>query len=136
MIDRSFLICSIYTLLPEDKIFQSLEYRYGLDLTLVNNGYLYNKLIYSNSFYSVINKINMRKFAYNLVEPILVENYLISALITKNEKLTYQTTNFKRYLKKFRYNYYMYFCRYGKNLITDKEINSFAVESLFLLTGI
>ena len=81
----------------------------------------------------------MRQFAYNLLEPFRTTEPLVSNPLTKSESLDDQTILLQKYLRKFNYIYNRYFLTKNDNYNlspTDKEINYFAIKSLFLLIGI
>ena len=135
----NFLICTLYTLLAEDKIFKDLNMGDNIYLRATKNTLLSNKIKNFNDFYSLINNLTIRRFAYILIRPILLEKYEISAYTMKNVELREDTILLKKYLVKFRFNYNRYFVyniEQDNNLMASKEINSLAIESLFFLTGI
>ena len=69
--------------------------------------------------------------AHNLLKPILLQP---NGLQKNNDNKTL----LQRYLKKFKYLYRRYFCKYTKQnqFITDKDLNYFAIQTLFLIVGV
>ena len=132
----NFLICTLYTLASEDKNFKSLNLKYAICLDKKNNVSFYKTI---QNFRNSINNVSIRRFAFILVTPILTKNSSSSLLTSKDQDFINQTKLLKKYLKKFRHNYNRYFffkSEYYDRLPLNKEINSQAIEYLFLLAGI
>ena len=132
----NYIICSLYTLLPENKIFKTLNLNCDFYQGINSNEYYCIKLKFFLELPSLKNNPSIRKLAYYLLIPILTEGSYISRV---DKELLTHTVLLKKYLKKFRYNYTRHFCQNHGSIVTfpsEKEINSSAIESLFLLTGI
>ena len=123
--------------MPEAKSFRDLNLQYDILVSPSQNDYFDYKMENFSDLYKLINNLSIRRFTYTLLEPILKEEYTESSINIKNNNLLNEIILLKKYLKRFNYNYRRYFCdKYYNNLPPDKEINSYAIESLFLLTGI
>jgi len=132
----SFLICTLLTLAPTDKFFQKINLK--RDILLGGEKYDYI-LTNFESFYACLNKVSVRRFAYILIRPILFEKEIYSQEMNVKKEFYSQALLLKKYLKKFKflYKYYFFLDEGNINLnLTDKEINLFAISSLFLLVGI
>ena len=117
-VPKIFLICCLFTLQPENKVFKEFVFKRDLSLVLEAE-YIINKP--------------------ELVD--LIKNFLIKPLIIRKNtaKFKDEITFLKYYLKRFKY----FYCKYGAQEIgncntqfTVKEINFYAVLSLAIILGI
>ena len=138
-IEVDFLICSLFTLLSNTKLFQSLDLTNEVYLSINGENYL---LIEQNKFdtlYTSLNKRYIRQLAYKLINPLLKETSSLTH--NKQDKDTSATKSilFKKYLIKFSFLYKRYFFQKNENynLVPEtKEINTLATKALFLLVGV
>jgi hypothetical protein len=136
------LICTLYTILEDNSIFKNVNIKHNIFLNKKNpekpipNSKIFQEL------YILVNRLSLRKFAYLLIKPLLIStnSSLFSNIaktdIQKNES---ETTLLKKYLQRFQYNYRRYFLYQNgnyENPPTNKEINTYAIKTLFLLAGI
>ena len=136
------LICTLYTILEDNSIFKNVNIKHNNFLNKKNpkkpipNSKIFQEL------YILVNRLSLRKFAYLLIKPLLIStnSSLFSNIaktdIQKNES---ETTLLKKYLQRFQYNYRRYFLYQNgnyENPPTNKEINTYAIKTLFLLAGI
>lgn len=132
-----FLLCSLYTLYGNHEIFKKLNLRTDLDLDIKNSFELKGKNLYQLE--SLLSQTALKQFILYLLTPFLTLNDDLNDATKLLKRDSYQITLLKKYMRKFRRNYKRYFFyqngNYG-NLPTDKEMNIYAIESLFLLTGI
>ena len=135
----SFLICSLYTLVPGDNNFKYFSFEQDIILNMTNNSSFHREVKKIYEMYHLLNNVSIRRFTYFLVKPILNEEYLNKSFFNNGEEVNEQTIFLKKYLKKFKYNYRRHF--YYKNgshhdFPTNKEMNTYAIEYLFLLTSV
>jgi len=126
-VNLSFLLCSVFTLLPEATFFrqfvlkkQVAHVRSGRDYFILHDSDIL-------SLYPELNNVSLRRFAFILLDPLLrngpCENFTLLV----------------QFLKKFKYNYKRYFLIKNKNYSnppTSREINTSAIKTLYLLSGI
>ena len=139
LLDTNLLICSLFTLVPNDKLFKELnitKYYYstetGKKLVLVDLGYL-------NNFFLLLNKPLIRQLVYNIVQPLLKEVTYSKACSANIKNNSFDHKALKNYLKKFKYYYKLFFLEnsfFIKSQMTEKEINFLAIKLLFILIGI
>ena len=139
-INSSLLICSLYTIAENNKIFKELNLKNDVYLSMLDSDHFSTNSKNFTDFYKLLNKPSLRRFAYSLIKPLLKENYLI---FSYNKNVTREvfdeTTSLKKYLRKFKHNYCRFFFNQNVSyeyLNTDKNIDTHAVELLFLITGI
>ena len=123
----SFLLCSVFTLLPEASFFtqfvlkkQVAHVRSGRDYFILDDSDILR-------LYPALNNVSLRRFAFSLLDPLIQNGS------HKNSTLLVQ------FLKKFRYNYKRYFLLKNKNYSkppTNLQINTSAIKTLYLLSGI
>jgi hypothetical protein len=139
-INLNYLLCGLYTLSGNHRFFKKLNFTSHIYIDKNEIDDFYSGNIYD--FYTLLDKSTSRRFAFQLIKPFLKKNYLIKTSHIENKIVNIDTIQetilLKRYLKKFKYNYYRYFfCKNVKlNSPTSKEVNMAAIELLFLLLGI
>ena len=126
VISLESLICSLYTLFGNHEVFKKINLSSDLYLNLKNIDYFSNsqRIENLNEMKNLFNNSSLKQFAFYLTLNIGLDN---------------ETNLLKKYLRKFKRNYKCYFFYQNGtyvNLPTDKEINLYAIDSLFLLTGI
>ena len=136
------LLCTLYTILEDNSIFKNVNIKHNIFLNKKNpkkptpNSKIFQEL------YILVNRLSLRKFAYLLIKPLLIStnsslfSNIVKTDIQKNES---ETTLLKKYLQRFQYNYRRYFLYQNgnyENTPTNKEINTYAIKTLFLLAGI
>lgn len=126
-IKLSFILCSVFTLLPYDSIFITFALKNHVSHNLSGQDFIFTTKSNISDLYYLINKLNLRQYAYVLLEPMFRNT------TEGNFELLTQ------YLKKFRYNYRVYFLPQIKDYShrsTDYEINTFAIQTLYVLAGL
>ncbi len=137
-VDIDLILCSLFTLTPSNKLFKNINFKNDI-YCLNGESYLLSNKENFKDLYNLLNESYLRQFAYNLLEPFRTNRNLVTNPLTKCESLDDQTILLKKYLRKFNYIYNHYFLTKSGNynlLPTEKEINYFALKSLFLLMGI
>ena len=138
-----FLICgiyTIYTLVPNNIHFKSMNV--NSNFLLDSDEHICASLKQENfsPFYKLLNKVSLRQFSYILISPLLQEkSYFCQESLPESVMIYWEIILLKNYLKKFKLIYKRYFLRYICNLNkmpTDKEINYFAIASLFMIVGV
>jgi hypothetical protein len=137
------LVCSLYTLFENHKIFGKLNLKNDifLDICYENRFFVQSKNFHE--LYDLLNDASLRRFSYHLLKPLINKNYFlftynIQNIVVNKENYT-EKIFLKKYLRKFNYNYRKYFLVENiniENTPTDREINTNAIEILFLLAGI
>lgn len=135
----NYLLCSLYTLVSEDILFKGLNLKYDTP-DKVNHRFYFSTKSTLLPFFKLINKESIRSFAYILIRPFLSSpDYNVITSSPSYEELITQTSQLKKYMRKYRYNYIRYFLNESEDenhKLTRKEINVIAIEALFLLTSI
>ena len=120
-----FLSCALFTITPQAPYYKCMG-----DFTTTQNGfYTIHDPTFFN-FYVELNNHSTRRIAKKILQPLLE---------TTTSRNFCKTSRIKRYLKKFKRNYYGYFSknvRVEKNPISSKALNTNAIEALFLLAGL
>ena len=134
----SSIICSLYTLSESQEVLTILNLQSGISPNIKNDGSFSDDFL---TFYKLINNPVIRGFSYYLIKPILGKKYvsLLSRNIAIKKIICKNTIPLKKYLRKFRYNYCRYFFSQNENFDnypTEKEMNMYAIKSLFFLAGI
>lgn len=127
-IDLNYLICSLYTLSEYHILFKELNLKNTMFLN-TNDDENYIETI--GKLYKLLNSSSLRRFSIILLNPILQKSNL--------NEISNETALLKKYLRKFKYNYFKYFYRQYENVgraPTPKEINIYSLKVLFLLAGI
>jgi len=128
-----FLLCSLLTLTPNEKIFKTINLKKGNYRNLYELNYM---MASETNLYAVLNKRSLRQLVYTILGPFLLIEDISNT--TKKDSFT-KTVLLKKYLKKFRYTYYRYF-QSGNNenyqILTNKELNNLAIRSLFTILGV
>jgi|TARA_B110000261_G_scaffold105262_1_gene118154 hypothetical protein len=135
------LICTLYTLSEENNVFKYVNLKNSIFFHKINSKRPLVNLGIFQEFYILINKPSLRKFAYLLLKPLLVstDSRMIFNIEEENLNNNNEIILLKRYLRKFQYNYRRYFLYQNgddENLPTCKEMNTYAIKTLFLLAGI
>ena len=137
-VEIDIILCSLFTLTPTHKFFRNINFKNDLYL-IKGESYLLSNKEKFKELYNLLNESYLRQLAYDLLEPFITKQHLLPEQQKRNESLYEQTALLKKYLRRFNFIYNRYFltknCNYNL-LPTDKEINFFAIKSLFLLTGI
>ena len=132
----SSLICSLLVFVPTDELFKKLDLKKDIYWGLKNKSFALKNVEY---FYPLLNKISIRRFSYNLIKPVISKQLPDSDIKKTKNNFNNETILLQKYLKKFKVFYKQYFLINEDNtnrLLTDKDINSLALESLFILSGI
>ena len=139
-LEINFLMCSFYTLSKNHESFKKLDLKNGLYLEINKNINSSTNIEIAFPLYNLINQSALQEFAIILLAPFLNIKQLPLSIIINNRKKTGKLYNetllLKKYLRKFKYNYHRHFFCQNKNFNTDKEINMYAIKSLFLIAGI
>ena len=131
IINPSPLICCLYTLANRNKF---LKENFKKDIFLHVNSkkdHFSADVKQLGELYKILNNLSLRRFAYRLIKPLVSKNNV--------EDISDETALLKKYLRKFKYNYRLYFFHQNDNYElspTDKEINMSAIKSLFFIVGI
>tara|TARA_B100000497_G_C7643254_1_gene386783 strand:+ start:342 stop:755 length:414 start_codon:yes stop_codon:yes gene_type:complete len=126
-IKLSFILCSVFTLLPYDSIFITFALKNRLSHNLSGQDFIFYTKSTISDLHDLINKLNLRQYTY----------FLLEAIFRNTTEGNFELLT--QYLKKFRYNYRVYFLPQIKNysnLSTDYEINTFAIQTLYVLAGL
>jgi len=137
-VDIDIILCSLFTLTPSNKLFKNINLKNDL-YRLNGESYLLSNKENFKELYDLLNESYLRQLAYDLLEPFITKKHLLPEPQRRSESLYEQTTLLKKYLRRFNYIYNRYFLTKNGNynlLPNDKEINFFAIKSLFLLAGI
>ena len=137
------LICSLYTLCEQHKIFLKINLKTDIFLDINNGDRFYTEAKIFPELDCLVNQPSLRRFSYHLLKPILNSAdfeflYKVENKIVRKE-IYNETILLKKYLQKFNYNYRRYFIYQSSNpesTPTDKEMNVYAIKILFLLVGI
>jgi hypothetical protein len=131
IINSNSLICCLYTLSNRKK---NLKRNLKKDIYLHTNSkrnYFLADLKQLDELSKLLNNLALRRFAYRLIKPLVNKTNIYD--------ICDETILLKKYLRKFKYNYHLYFFCQNVNhefWSTDKEINMSAIKSLFFLVGI
>ena len=142
-VNLSTLLCGLYTLSENDQFFKKISLKTDIFININNNDYFSPKVENCYEFTKLLNKASLRRFSYSLLKPILTENYIKHPFTTKNNEWAKDWYSeiilLKQYIRKFKYNYRAYFVKQGENfynVLSDKELNTYGLHTLFLLSGI
>ena len=142
VVNLDYLICSLYTLYGSHKVFKKLNLKNDLYFTNENIEYFSNFKRVENLYEleSLLNKPSLKQFAFYLLAPFLnLNSFFNNEAKFFNDEVDKQIILLKKYLRKFNRNYKRYFFYQNgtyTTLPTNKEINTYGIESLFLLTGL
>ena len=133
-----FLICTLLVLAPTSETFRRLNFQTHFYISIKEQTFILNNL---EDVESVLNLVALRRFSYNLLKPIVYDRLILPDFIDNESKkdLEENTVLLQKFLDKYRFFFKHYFLLDENNKdmeIKDKKINSFAMESLFLLVGI
>jgi len=137
-VDIDILLCSLFTLTPSNKLFKHINLKKDL-YRLNGESYLLSNKENFKELYNLLNESYLRQLAYDLLEPFITRKHLLPESQKRSESLSEQIALLKKYLRRFNYIYNRYFLTKDGNynlLPKNKEINFFAIKSLFLLAGI
>ena len=141
-INFGLLICTLYTIVEDNNIFKNVSIKSDIFLNIKKREQLTTNREILQELCTLINKSSLRKFAYLLIKPILTSTNS-STTFNTTEKNVQKNENekilLKKYLRRFQYNYRRYFLyknRDYENSPANKEINTYAIKTLFLLAGI
>lgn len=135
-IELSFLICSLYTLYQNNRLFKNLNLKTDLYLSLNSRDHLSNKEQTFSDLYDLLNNKSLRRFVFKLLKPVFKKECFSN---TKNKISKEEEILLKKYLNRFKHNYYHYFFYQNNNFnnaLKEKEINLYAIKVLFLIVGI
>ena len=124
------LICSLYTLAPNDDLFKVLnlsKMKNDVDLYLPNFE-IYNKLL------TLCNKKFIKKLAFNIAQPLLQKDLTQRQLEQRNQKIRL----LKQYLQRYKHTYYRFFSTTKYTNVpkkTKQELNILAIQALFIIIG-
>ena len=130
-VDLSYLICSLYTLSEYNILFKELNLKNTIFLNINNEENNLNYIEDIDKLYKLLNSSSLRRFSIILLNPLLQKSNL--------NEISNETALLKKYLRKFKYNYFKYFYRKYENIghsPTSKEVNTYSLKILFLLAGI
>ena len=139
-IHTHFLLCSLFTLEPNNDSFKRINLRHNFSLSpIINNKKnlfitLYNER-HIKDYHNLLNRYSIRQIAYTLLKPILFQPKTVKG----NLKIYHSDViTLKQYLKKYKYFYTRYFCTQSNENgpLSNKELNYFAIHSLFLILGV
>lgn len=134
-LNRNLLLCSFLTISPNIILSEELK----THLTTSEKNYPVPEYYTLEYLSLLLNKPEIRELSYRIVKPLIYR-------VPKTDSTSMNLQNFetdqlliKQYLKKFNYTYKNFFnkkqsVKYKGN--SEKELNSFAIESLFLIIGI
>ena len=109
-----------------------------IDIKNTNRAFFYKCNF--QDLYPLLNKQSIKQFAFILIKPLLKRDWHLLNFCENNQITTSEEVMLlKKYMQKFNQNYYRYFFYQHENyekLPTKKEINTHAIETLFLLAGI
>lgn len=139
-IHTHFLLCGLFTLGPNNNSFKKINLSHNFSLASRENNKknLFITLYHERSakdYHNLLNRSSIRQIAYTLLKPILFQPKTVKG----NLKIyPSDLTTLKQYLKKYKYFYTRYFCtQLNENeTLSDKELNYFAIHSLFLILGV
>lgn len=142
-INKTYLICSLYTLCGNHKVFRKFNLKNDTYINIKNFNCLSYNVKKFYGFSALINKSSLKELSFGLLKPFLTSSDILTDLnfdIKKALPTFYdETILLRKYLLKFNHNYRKYFFYQNGNFVnlpTNKEINMYAIESLFLLAGI
>jgi hypothetical protein len=134
-LNRNLLLCSFLTISPNIILSEELK----THLTTNEKNYPVPEYYTLEYLSLLLNKPEIRQLSYRIVKPLI-------SRVPKTNSTSMNLQNFetdqlliKQYLKKFNYTYKNFFnkkqsVKYKGN--SEKELNSFAIKSLFLIIGI
>ena len=131
------LLCSLYTLSGSHKVFKKLDLKNDLHLDI--KCFYKSKNNNFSELKNLLSKSALKQFALYLLVPVLDLNGGLNETTKNFNNDSYQIILLKKYMRKFQRNYRRYFFYQNGDYIilpTNKEINMYAIESLFLLAGI
>ena len=138
-----YLFCSLYTLSENHIVFKKINFKNEFFLNLNNDDYFFINEENFLELYKSLNRKSLRILSYRLIRPLLNPRSLRFFYDVENNSVTKEMDSeiilLKNYLRKFKYNFRRsFFYQNGNynNFPADKELNEFAIQLLFLLTGI
>ena len=137
------LTCCLYTLSENHTVFKKFKVKNDVLLNRYKKDYLFSNKESLQELFDLLNNSSLRKFAFRLLKPLLNKDFFSESGIKKCRTLQKEfydeLTLLKRYLRKFKYNYYRHFSLPNGNydyFSSEKEINTFAIKLLFLIVGV
>jgi hypothetical protein len=130
--DITFLICAVFTIAPYDKVFKHLNKRRTIGRNRLKQNLKLSQRKFLDDFLVLLNKNSLRTFAYTLVV-FLLDSKSAGHKYLNSKKLL------KQYLKKYNYFYTNYFETNSNGtepFKNKKEINTLAINALFIIVGI
>jgi len=134
-LNLNLILCALFTLMPNSSLFKNLNINDKLIVQLNKDEFVFINSKNIVEFSTQLNKPSLRQIAYKAIQPLFPKkSFLLTPTNRRNDKN--QHLLLKRYLRKFNYSYKRYFLFKTNLYLTDKEINYFALESLFLIAGV
>lgn len=139
LLNINLIICSLFTLIPNDDLFKELNVTKYYSSTGIKNKIVLIESKHLNKLFLLLNRPLVRQLAYNILQPLLQESDHTSShfSIINSDSSNHQALT--KYLKKFNYFYKLFFLEtpvIAKSQRTEKEINFLAIKFLFFLIGI
>ena len=130
--DIGFLICAVFTITPYNKVFKHFNMPATIEHNRLKENLKISQKEFLDDFLVLLNNNSLRTFAYTLVVFLLGSE-------TGEHKYINSKKLLKQYLKKYNYFYTNYFEKNFNEtepLKNKKEINTLAVNALFVIVGI
>ena len=129
------LLCTLFTLFPEDIIFKSLKIRRKRGHVPNTDAYILLGIQNFADLRRILNRRSVKYFAYMLLEPFLKKNGAsLYHILDKKSKSNLEIILLKQYFAKFTHNYidhYLFNKDMCTKMPTKKEFNTMALNSLF-----
>lgn len=138
--ETQILLCGLITLSPTNRLFKELNLLPCNRLNKKNHTVILLERHNFPTLFLLLNKPAIRKIAFSILKPLLEEFKGTRIDKVDSYKDFNQVQLVQNYLKKYKYFYKLFFSKksyiINKQPLTDKEINLFAIKSLFLIIGI
>lgn len=135
----NILICALFTLNPNTTFFKKLDLSNKSSFSGPTTTKLITNKELFNDFYAALNTKAVRQLAYTLLTPIFRKSYRSSKATPLNFEQKTELELLEKYLKKFHYIYFRYFFPINDKIplpSTNKELNTQAINALFLILGL
>jgi len=137
-LSNDFFACTVFTLEPNNKFFKSVNIKRETfySATVNQGGKLESLGNYQKKLWEIINKPSTRQLAFDLLQPLISNDYTVLSQTKDHYK---SIKRLKKYLVKYRYFWYRYFVPQAipSSLnVNEEELNYFAVQALYLISGI